>query len=270
MMKKQIFRKEALERMGSPEQLDQLMTVTSPRGWIALAAIGLALLLVILWSIFGKIATTVDGDGVLVRLGGVHPVTATYDGAVADVFVHIGDTVRPGQQLARLILSSPDELGSVTPIVKSPVAGRILDIAVFEGSIVNAQSILLTIESTDRPLQAIVYVPASEGYPIQANMKVQIMPATAKNRSVRYLHGFVQSAGKLPVSQADVVDTLQNAQWATSLLNMGPVLEVIAGPGDTDWPSHLYSGTPCQARITVNEQRPIEFVLPILSRRRGD
>ena len=35
-----IFRKVALERLSSPEQLDQLMQVTSPKGWLALAGLG--------------------------------------------------------------------------------------------------------------------------------------------------------------------------------------------------------------------------------------
>ena len=37
-MQNKLFRKVALERLSSPEQLDQMMTVTSLRGWIALAA----------------------------------------------------------------------------------------------------------------------------------------------------------------------------------------------------------------------------------------
>ena len=41
---KEIFRKSALDRMASPEQLDALMRITSPRGWIALLTIGFLLL----------------------------------------------------------------------------------------------------------------------------------------------------------------------------------------------------------------------------------
>ncbi len=35
-----IFRKVALERLSSPEQLDQLLQVTDPKGWLALGALG--------------------------------------------------------------------------------------------------------------------------------------------------------------------------------------------------------------------------------------
>ena len=255
--------------MGSPEKLDQLMVVTSSRGWMALGGIGLFLLMVIVWSICGEIATTVEGHGVLVRLGGVEPVPAPSAGAVAAVLVQIGDTVRKGQNLARLIPQGADDQGRAT-LVKSPTAGRVLDIGVYEGYIVAEHSILLTIESPDHPLQAVVYVPASDGYRIQTNRKVQIVPATAKRRSARHLLGRVRSAGKFPATQSDMMRSFQSAEWANSLLAMGPTLEVIAEPFEEEWPLHLYSGTPCQAQITVDEQRPIEFVLPFLERRRGD
>lgn len=67
-MSRDIFRKEALERLYSPEQLDRLMPITNPRGWLALAGIGLFLLAAILWGFFGSIPLTVEGHGALVRL----------------------------------------------------------------------------------------------------------------------------------------------------------------------------------------------------------
>jgi HlyD family secretion protein len=36
----QLLRKASLERLSSPEQLDMIMRVTSPLGWVALVAIG--------------------------------------------------------------------------------------------------------------------------------------------------------------------------------------------------------------------------------------
>ena len=44
-----IFRKVSLERLASPEQLDQLMRVTDARGWVALAGLGLILLTAVGW-----------------------------------------------------------------------------------------------------------------------------------------------------------------------------------------------------------------------------
>ena len=37
-MKDRLFRKVALERLSSPERLDELMQLTTPGGWLALVA----------------------------------------------------------------------------------------------------------------------------------------------------------------------------------------------------------------------------------------
>ena len=61
-----IFRKEALERLSSPEQLDQLMQIVTPRSWLPLAALGGLLACGLTWSFLGSIPVTTTGRGVLV------------------------------------------------------------------------------------------------------------------------------------------------------------------------------------------------------------
>lgn len=65
--KSTIFRRESLERLSSPEQLDQLMQIVNLKSWIPLASVASLLLLGILWSIFGRIPITATGRGILVR-----------------------------------------------------------------------------------------------------------------------------------------------------------------------------------------------------------
>lgn len=61
-----IFRKVAIERQASPEQLDQLMQITTPKGWLALLGLGVLLALAFVWSVFATIQDTVPGKGLLV------------------------------------------------------------------------------------------------------------------------------------------------------------------------------------------------------------
>lgn len=96
MKKSQIFRKASLDRLASPEQLDQVMTVTSPRGWIGLAAVGLILLGAVVWGVVGSLSEKVTGQGMLVRSGGVLEVVAPATGQVTDIAVAPGDSVREG------------------------------------------------------------------------------------------------------------------------------------------------------------------------------
>lgn len=97
-----VFRKVSLERLSSPEQLDQLMTVTDPKGWIVLGAFGAVLLTAIVWGFAGSIPQNVGGTGILVRSGGVFEVIALSSGRVNDLAVEVGDEVTEGQVVARL------------------------------------------------------------------------------------------------------------------------------------------------------------------------
>lgn len=100
--KNPIFRQVALERLSSPEQLDQLMQVTSRKAWIALAAFGLGILLAVLWGIFGSIPSKVQGQAVLIKTGGLQDVVVSSNGRITDMSVGVGDVVRQGQLIARL------------------------------------------------------------------------------------------------------------------------------------------------------------------------
>ncbi|MEA3394258.1 MAG: NHLP bacteriocin system secretion protein [Pseudomonadota bacterium] len=108
-----IFRKSSLDRLASPEQLDSLIRVTSPRAWLALAAIGGLLLTALLWGIFGSIPSKVRGSCILIRPGGVDEIVAPGNGWVSDISVEAGDMVRHGQMIARVERStSMDQIKS--------------------------------------------------------------------------------------------------------------------------------------------------------------
>lgn len=97
-----IFRKVALERLSSPEQLDQLMQVTTPKGWLALAGLGALLLTSLGWGVFGSIPTEATGEGILLRRGGVSNLVAAENGQVEEILVSVGDVIQKGQIVARI------------------------------------------------------------------------------------------------------------------------------------------------------------------------
>jgi HlyD family secretion protein len=97
-----IFRKAALERLSSPEQLDQLAGLTSPLGWLALAALGVVVVSALAWSVFGSVPTWVEGRGILVSQGGrLFDARAPADGSVVSIAA-VGTVVRKGDLLAAL------------------------------------------------------------------------------------------------------------------------------------------------------------------------
>ena len=101
-MAKQLFRKVALERMSSPEQLDQLITITTPVGWLALLAIGGLLVAAIFWGIYGSIPTQVQGSGIILKKEGMMSVQVKNSGKITKLNIEVGDAVEKGQIVARL------------------------------------------------------------------------------------------------------------------------------------------------------------------------
>jgi HlyD family secretion protein len=99
---KQVFRSVALERLSSPEQLDQLMQVTTPRGWLLLVGVGGLLVTALVWGVLGSVPERIAGQGILIRSGGVLEVEAPGEGRVTDVAVRVGDVVSEGQVVARI------------------------------------------------------------------------------------------------------------------------------------------------------------------------
>lgn len=97
-----IFRKVALERLSSPEQLDQLVQVTDPRGWLALAGLGALLLAAIGWGVWGSIPSEAQGEGILLRQGGVSALVSAANGQVEEILVAVGDVIEKGQPVARI------------------------------------------------------------------------------------------------------------------------------------------------------------------------
>jgi HlyD family secretion protein len=97
-----LFRKVALDKLSSPEQLDQLITVTTPRAWYALIAIGCILATSVLWGILGNIPTKVNGQGVIANSFGIYNIVNTGSGQIADIRVAVGDHVKKGDVVARI------------------------------------------------------------------------------------------------------------------------------------------------------------------------
>jgi hypothetical protein len=101
-MAKQIFRKVSLERLSSPEQLDLMLKITSPAGWLSLLTIGLLLVMGILWGIYGSIPTKVIGKGILIKSGGVFSVDAPTSGKITGIYANVDSIIEKGQIVARI------------------------------------------------------------------------------------------------------------------------------------------------------------------------
>lgn len=91
-MNDKIFRKKSIDRMSSPEQLNDYIKVTNPGVWMALAAIVILLIGVCVWGVFGKLETklpvaAVSQDGQTVLYVKENDLSAVKE----NMSVYIGD-----------------------------------------------------------------------------------------------------------------------------------------------------------------------------------
>ena len=98
----QIFRKEALDHLSTPEQLDQLLRIVTLKSWIPLAVIAGGIFAAVVWSIVGSIPVTVQGTGLLLYPRQIVPIQSPASGQLIRFVVEENDKVEAGQVLGKI------------------------------------------------------------------------------------------------------------------------------------------------------------------------
>jgi HlyD family secretion protein len=102
-MKQELFRKSALESLATPDRLDEAMRITRPRAWVALMTILMILVSTVIWSVFGTLPASVEGQGIIIREGGTFNVVSFGTGVLTELTdFNVGDPVHHGQVLGRI------------------------------------------------------------------------------------------------------------------------------------------------------------------------
>lgn len=89
-------------RNNSPEQLDRMIRVAGPGGWVVLAVLLLVLAAGLVWSVLSMATVKVPGRGVLQASGGLTQLVAPDAGTVAGLDVRLGQRVAAGDLMVRL------------------------------------------------------------------------------------------------------------------------------------------------------------------------
>jgi HlyD family secretion protein len=375
-----LFRKAALEKLASPERLDEMMQIISPMGWLSVIAIGFGLVALTVWSVVGTISIKVAGKGMLLRGGVVFDIASTTEGRLAEVLVKPGDHITVDEVIARLdrpalrlkiqntredlsrlsgqgsrqstadrsllaqyrsqaeelrakiatqeemvergLLTNStlmrtkaeltaneqtqaqlrskqagsqnqvedirqllneleNELESTSKVV-SPFSGRIVEVSIEAGDVVGAGSRLMTLESEDAPITAMIYIPAAEGKKVRPGMEVYVSPSTVRAEEYGFMVGTVENASDYPVTPEGLRRVLRNQQLIQELTGESAPIEVrvllipdTETPSGFKWsssegpPMKVFSGTICSANVTVETKKPISYVLPLARKTLG-
>ena len=110
--------------MSNPEQLDQVLKVTSPMSWFALIGISLIIVVTVVWSFFGTIPETITTKGIVSAVVGSNSVYTEDAGKVVSLRVREGDEVHLGDPVMTYRNSSneivevySDQVGIVSDLV---------------------------------------------------------------------------------------------------------------------------------------------------------
>jgi hypothetical protein len=100
-----IFRKSSLERVSSPEQLNEYIKVSRPSVWLILGAVIILLIGVCVWGVFGTLTSTKHGVMVV-------------QGNKADCYVSVEEAkaITPGMEVK--VVSS---VGTITAVASAPM-----------------------------------------------------------------------------------------------------------------------------------------------------
>ena len=104
----QIYRKTALDKISSPEQLDKTLKITSPLSWLVLIGVTLIVVVGVIWSFMGSMEETITLEGVLVEPNGVCSVFAEESGKLMEIKPDINGVVHTYHHLRPIHLHTPD------------------------------------------------------------------------------------------------------------------------------------------------------------------
>jgi len=98
----QIFRKSAMDKISSPEQLDKAVVIISPSFWMAALGAGIIICAALIWSIFGRLPINVSASGMFMDDDGIYTVISETQGTVEEILVEEGSSINAGDIIARV------------------------------------------------------------------------------------------------------------------------------------------------------------------------
>lgn len=182
---------------------------------------------------------------------------------------------RAGKRSRLADLSAQYELASN---VVSTHDGLVVEVLVSKGDVVTVNQPVLSVEAPVKLLEALIYMPPqSEAKRIKPGMMVQLSPATAPKERYGYLTGKVTSVSKYPSTEQGMLTIFNNPALVRDLMRQGaPIAISVTLVPDSGirsgyrWSSSaasqldLSSGTMASASFTIEVQRPISLVIPLL------
>lgn len=162
--------------------------------------------------------------------------------------------------------------------VTAPRAGRVLELRSSTGDMVHRGDPIISMELMGRTIQGlemIAYVRPGQGKKIKRSMDAKISPETVSQEKYGFMLGKVKSVSPFPVSPKAMMQVMDNEQLVSQLsqktapiqfyVDLVPSANTQSGyrwssPGGP--PTEISPGTLGRVQVTIDEQPPINLVIP--------
>jgi hypothetical protein len=269
-----MFRRSALRRVSSPEQLDTVVRAALPRQWLALAALLAVVAAAIIWACVATIPTTLSGPGYLLPQGGRQEVEAPATGTVSALSIQAGQHVVPGDVLGTVTPAVPGVANPAPVDITAPAnAGTIIEVDEAPGAYVTAGQLIAVINPAGWPLVVYAYLPASEAAGLPPGLAARVTFSGGIGDSYGYAEGTVESVSTYPVSEQRLNLVLGAGSLVNAVEAQGPSDEIVVQlnlsgrtPSGIEWgsgqgpPGQLPPGLPATVELVVGSHHPISDV----------
>lgn len=266
-----------IDRVSSPDQLDQLIQITSPLDWLAVAATLIALTVLLGWGFFGSVPQTVDGMGVLLYDRPLGSVDAVASGQVVEMRVRVGDIVTEGTIIGFVQPTQSYPAVSRVELV-SDKAGRVTHVRAKRGDIVNSGAPLLELAPMHARLICLSYIPLTRGKPIEAGLHARVMPNSTHESDYGSMKGIIEKVSDSVSTVVDIKSNVGSEGLATILAGKSAtvravVIRLVEDPSTASgykWstpagpPFKIPVNTVCKVQLIQETRRPVELVVPEL------
>ena len=279
MKTKSLFRREALDKLSSPEQLDTLLKVTNPVAWLALAAALIFTIVAVIWGFMGSLAVEVSGPGVLLPQGGVREVPTLTTGVVTEVLVRPGQVIPDGAVVIRMQPATTGSEGARVEII-AETGGQVLELLARPGQYLSQGDNVLMLGEPGAGIECVAYFAFNQGDKVDPGMSTRIALSNADQDIYGSIIGEVTQVAPYPTTRGEMQSVLADAQLVDFFLSAGDKyqeapLEIRVrldrdpdDPTSYSWTSGhgpvraIRSGAACQVQVVTEYVRPIELAIP--------
>ena len=283
---RRLFRDEAFARRGQREPIDGILRVTAPHEWMILAGVGLVLLGVFAWALFGRVEQSLSSEGILAYRGERYAIVSQDKARVIAVLADVGDSVEAGQPIARMrslelerqVLvaralvsalaaqsgdsarvewSESERSEGPDEVIVSPHAGKIVEQNLSPGVVVEAGTMITSILAADgRDWEVVMVASPTDAQRIGVNMEAYVQTG-GSDPSTRWLRAEVCEVAADSAPLPAWLANRENAEPDGRLVRLA-LREAPATP--------LRDGEQCNLRIVLRRSSLAGMLIPSKNR----